>query len=748
MNNMKIKYWLTTVVLTMAFIVILPSISSAEQPESSYWYPEDLLDWSPDNDPDAKYNRSQVPLADREELYQVNDHAQSKSKLVALSALNSETSGVPSQGDDEYFVNTFSNWQYVDLMVYWAGSAPEGIIVPPSADVIDAAHKNGVPITGTIFFPPEEYGGEFDWVDEMLTQREDGSFPAADKLLEVADYYGFDGWFINQETDGGDEETADKMKAFIQYLQENKSENMEIMWYDAMTNEGEMDWQNALTDKNSDFLVDDGTKVADSMFLNFWWEDQQSSVNKAEEIGVDPYRLFTGIDVEEDGMDTDIPWDGIFPKNQDPLTSLGIYRPDWTFNSSDNMEEFMQKENEFWTGASGDPTDTEDNGDWKGMSHYFTAKTAVQALPFVTHFNTGSGKFFSVDGDVVSEQSWNNRSLQDILPTWRWLIEGNQSINVDFDSESAYDGGNSLKLSGDIAADKSSDIKLYKTNLSIQEDTEISLTYKTNTKKANMKLGISFTDDPDEFIYFDLENQNQDEWVTDLFELNQYNGKDIGAISLLVDGDENVDDFTANIGELKVYNKHETGGDIDTPDNVEVTDVEVDEDHADVNLAWEHVDADISHYEIYRKLSKDETEFVGATPSNVYHISELERNDEEAITDLEVVAVSEAFERSETTDVSFSWDDDIALKDLRHMIEDLDEAGDIEAKNIAKQMTVHITSVEHYYDQNNMEKVNKHLKHFDDLIDILADNGQISEKAHQQLSDLTKQLIVKYQDEA
>lgn len=146
----------------MCLILLTPNISLAKQPESSYWYPEQLLKWSPEKDHNALFNRSQIPLAKREVLYGVNDSAQSEAKLVALSALNPNTSGVPSQGGKDFFANTFSYWQYVDLMVYWAGSAGEGIIVPPSADVIDAAHKNGVPILGNVFFPPTVYGGRLN----------------------------------------------------------------------------------------------------------------------------------------------------------------------------------------------------------------------------------------------------------------------------------------------------------------------------------------------------------------------------------------------------------------------------------------------------------------------------------------------------------------------------------------------------------------------------------------------------------
>ncbi|WP_423778509.1 endo-beta-N-acetylglucosaminidase, partial [Enterococcus faecium] len=182
--------------------------------------------------------------------------------------------------------------------------------------------------------------------------REDGSFLAADKLLEVARFYGFDGWFINQETEGGDAKTAQKMKEFLIYLQQHKPEGMQIMWYDSMTKDGGIRWQNALTDQNSSFLQDGKTRVSDSMFLNFWWRDQQSSNNKAQELGSSPYDLYTGIDVEANGTSTKVAWDGIFPEGKAPLTSLGIYRPDWAFKTAATMEEFYQKENEFWVGKS------------------------------------------------------------------------------------------------------------------------------------------------------------------------------------------------------------------------------------------------------------------------------------------------------------------------------------------------------------------------------------------------------------
>ncbi|MCK1994920.1 PKD domain-containing protein [Peribacillus muralis] len=654
---LKIRYGLIVAFLGLLLVCVLPAAGFAKQPESSYWFPETLLKWSPENDSDAVYNKSTVPLADREIVFNVNETSQAEAKLVALSALNPNTSGVPSQGGNEFFANTFSYWQYVDLMVYWAGSAGEGIITPPSADVIDASHKNGVPILGTIFFPPIAYGGQEKWVDQMLTQREDGSFPAADKLLEVAKYYGFDGWFINQETAGGNNETAQKTKEFLKYLQDNKQEDMHIMWYDSMVENGSINWQNHLTDRNKMFLQDGHDRISDSMFLNFWWTNQQASHDKALEIGRSPYDLYTGIDVEANGTKTNIPWNGIFPEGQKPLTSLGIYRPDWAFKTTETMEAFYQKEQEFWTGKAGDPRKTGENGNWKGMAHYFTAKTVIQELPFITHFNTGSGKFFAVDGATQSKEEWNNRSLQDILPTWRWLKDSKgESLNVDFDWDTAFYGGSSLKISGNLTKKNATHVKLYKTNLQVEKDTEISLTYKTDVKKPNMKLGISFVDQPDDFVFFDVKKNSRDQWVEKAFNLNKYKGKKIAAISLFFESEEAIKDYQINIGEIKVTKKHKDNEVPAIPAKAKVKNPSFSEGlYADLDLSWKPVKGDIQHYEIYRNLPKGKKEFIGAVPNNAYYISNLRRSGKETATTLEIVAVTTDFVRGRAAKVMLKW---------------------------------------------------------------------------------------------
>jgi len=230
-------------------------------PTSSYWFPSELLEWNSDEDPDFLHNVSTVPLqkrVDKEKLTPANETQNKDTKVMAISIMNRSTSGMPSRGRSSFSANTFSYWQYIDTLVYWGGSSGEGLIVAPSPDVTDAAHKNGVPVIGTIFFPMMEHGGKIEWLNTFLQKDGTGAFPMIDKLIEVAQKMGFDGWFINQETQVDlTKEHAVLMQEFIKAYKAKAPEEMQIIWYDSMTKEGLMDWQNELTEENQVFLIDE-----------------------------------------------------------------------------------------------------------------------------------------------------------------------------------------------------------------------------------------------------------------------------------------------------------------------------------------------------------------------------------------------------------------------------------------------------------------------------------------------------------
>src|SRR5712692_7391621 len=56
-----------------------------DQPFASYWFPNELLAWSPDSDPDAAFNRSNTPLATRFFNPDLNVNADRKSTRLNSS---------------------------------------------------------------------------------------------------------------------------------------------------------------------------------------------------------------------------------------------------------------------------------------------------------------------------------------------------------------------------------------------------------------------------------------------------------------------------------------------------------------------------------------------------------------------------------------------------------------------------------------------------------------------------------------
>src|SRR5699024_3437621 len=126
-----------------------PEINLPNQPVSSYWFPEDLLEWDYEEDEDFPFNISTVPLAERgddSKLKPVNDKQYTDIVLSALTIMNSNTRGNPQYEINTFDSNTFSYWQYDGRFNSWGGSAGEGSIVPPSPDLANVAHKNGVPV--------------------------------------------------------------------------------------------------------------------------------------------------------------------------------------------------------------------------------------------------------------------------------------------------------------------------------------------------------------------------------------------------------------------------------------------------------------------------------------------------------------------------------------------------------------------------------------------------------------------------
>ena len=704
------------------------------QPQSSYWFPEDLLEWNFADDKDAKFNVSTVELQDRvdkKELEKSNETQDADFRVVALSIMNGSTSGNVPRGLNTFKANVSTTWQYIDQLVYWGGSSGEGIIVPPSADVIDAAHKNGVPVLGTVFFPPAPFGGKTEWLDTFLAQDDAGNFPIIAKLNEVAEAYGFEGWFINQETET--DLTKDHADAMIDFIKAYKaSTDLELMWYDAMTVDGKMEWQNALTDQNKDFLVDmDLNPIADSMFLNFWWTNEslaeedllRASVAKAKELGIDPYTLFAGIDVQARGFNTPIRWNLFVDENKKPLTSLGLYVPSWTHFSTNNPEQFFANDQRFWINGFNDPRKSVYAEDaWNSISTFALEQTSITKFPFKTNFNVGNGYNYFIKGEKVSSLDWNNRSMQDIMPTYRWIVdhEGSNDFEVYMDYADAYNGGNGLRLYGNFEKDAVSRMKLYATKVELSEDFDYSAVIKADQEMAvNLVLGF---EDGTETV-FEADNKAGTDYTTLTFDVKDVAGKVLRSISLEFASTEDAKGIDVRLGELAILPKDKNTK-LETVSG-EIEDVVFDEEEsnfAGVRLVWETKEDDASYYEIYRINQDKSRSFLGATPANTHYLNALERNDDTNKTNLVIVAVDQFGNRGKDSElITIDWPDNSVPKPRFTASRTLIAPGDtVTFENTSSQNT---ESVEWTFAGGNIDSST------DDKVDVtFAEEGKYTVK--------------------
>jgi mannosyl-glycoprotein endo-beta-N-acetylglucosaminidase len=629
------------------------------QPYASYWFPSTILDWDPATDPDAPFNRGSIPLATRfsNPDFNVNAHAHLDEGRVQSLVAFAPTSFNPSQGSPtiDYYATNY--WQYMDQLVFWGGSAGEGLILAPNPTVIDAAHRNGVPVLGNVYLPPTAYGGQIQWVHDFVQHDANGDFPVADKMIEAAQYYGFDGWFINQETAGGDAQLALDMQAMLEYFHAHS--NLLITWYDAMTSTGTVGWQNQLDAQNQMFFQDGPTLVSDNFFLNFNWTATRltSSATLATSLGRSPYELYAGIDVESNGYNTAVGWNAVFPEGQPHVTSIGFYRPEWTYNSSTSLADFYARDNKFWVGPNGDPSNTTTTAAWKGVANYIPANSPITSVPWVTNFCTGQGHLYARAGEVISTADWNNIGIQDVLPTWRWIVHTSGTpLDVSIDFGDAYWGGSSLLVSGTL--DATNDVLLYETSLDVVAGTQLQVVFKPSaTGPTHMQVGYAFADAPTTFEYVDTIDATTTDWQTLAIGLGATDaGRTLAAISLRFVDTGTPASYQMRIGQIGFV------GDVTFPDPPQdLTAVAVHEitpGTATVRLTWQPSPSALARYDVYQRHDDFSVTWLGSTSNTAYFVGNLVREGNDATSRIDVVPVSDQFIENDVNGdiVLVTWD--------------------------------------------------------------------------------------------
>lgn len=258
----------------------------------------------------------------------------------------------------------------------------------------------------------------------------------------------------------------------------------------------------------------------------------------------------------------------------------------------------------------------------------------------------------------MRDKGWNNRSLQDILPSWRWIADSKGiPLSPVLDWSDAYYGGSSLKVSGVLNPNNATHLKLYKTDLKIEASTKLSITYKTQNKPS-LKVGLAFADQPDQYIFLNVKDKTSPDWTTDTLNLTPYKGKRIVALSLYFDSKNEVNNYNIQIGQLSIQNANDPIKPLPAVRDLKVTQTDFRNGiYGDARLQWKQLDQQVKQYEIYRVLPDGSEMFIGATPNHVFYVPEMRRIDKETITVLKVVAVNERYQQGQSSSVKISWPD-------------------------------------------------------------------------------------------
>lgn len=634
------------------------------RPISEMFHLDRILEWKAWSSPDDDLNRASVPLRERFTGHVVNPLASAEGRVQALPLMNSKNDEDNSVNGDEFDVYAFDFWQYLDQMVFWDGPVP-------TADIIDAGHRNGVPVYGTLFFNWSSSSEDQKILQKFLvSEQRNGQtvYPVADKLIDIVEFYGFDGYFINQETHMYGSTWGAKMRDFMLYCQRRAKERktrVRFSWYDAMSNSGGRHHYDAVTSGNDYFMKKYGADkqyASDEFFINFnWYGKTQSTINHMKSIDRDPFDAYAGFELQQRSYNTGIGYDDLVGPDKKLRISLGLFTPDSIRGMASNPEDYHEQERNFWVGFDGDPTTSADTNSqkkkWRGIARFVADKSAVMDMPFNTYFNTGHGKKWFIDGKLSKNEEWNSRGVQELLPTWRWWIRSTDSspLAAKYDFDDAYNSGNSVKFHGDLSTGEENKIMLYSTKLDASASTKLKVAYKgSEGAKAFIDLGKTENYSEDGFTGFELPEAKAGEWKVAEIPVGSLAGEKIHSIRLRLVGTKENSAYSFNLGQLALYN------DESKPESV--TEGQVDEvlfrssANAEARLSWTPV-SDAEYYEVYQENSDGTKSIINATSSKYFYAEKITRDAAMQGTKqkLYVVSVGKNGVKSEPAEIELDW---------------------------------------------------------------------------------------------
>ncbi|XP_037834795.1 cytosolic endo-beta-N-acetylglucosaminidase isoform X2 [Kryptolebias marmoratus] len=379
------------------------------------------------------------------------------------------------QGTSADNLYAFYHWQYIDIFNYFTHHL---VSIPPVVWT-NAAHKHGVLVLGT--FITEWTKGAATC--EAFLKDEESYRAVADKLVQISQYYGFEGWLINIENTLS-EAAVKNMPLFLRYLTDQMHERVSsslVLWYDSVLDSGELKWQNELNQSNRMFF-----DACDGFFTNYnWTEENLEAMKEYSELQGRHADVYIGVDVFARGkvvggkFETNKALELIRKHN----FSAAIFAPGWVFESHTDRSEFCKNQDKFWA----------------LLSDYLYIHRPVSHLPFISSFCRGFGKAVYWRGQCESERSWFHLTAQEIQPLYYNMeTEGQGSLRSSGCMEDAWNGGSSLLLEGTIPAAQNTPVtaRIFSLHVPLASKILVTLAYKVSAG-ITVSLQLKTTDATD-----------------------------------------------------------------------------------------------------------------------------------------------------------------------------------------------------------------------------------------------------------
>lgn len=515
-----------------------------------------------------RYEGTQV----RTDLTETNDK-----KLLAWLPWN-----VPSKNalpDGVFDSEVFSMWPYV---THW-GDWSCGLGRIPAA-LLDAAHKNGVPVSSVAGIP---WGGlKGDW----RTTLNNLSTANVQNAADFMNYFGYDGLGYNSEFSDyfGSGRLVRALKDF--HVNLNKAIKpynpiYENLWYDGTNEKGNIAFDQGLNDNNKNLFGAKGSEAA-NLFFNYNWNSDwllQESVDKAAEIERSPLDLYAGINMQGGEPRSGSRWT-LLKKYPISIGLWGAHSQNMFFESrgekgSDpetQQRTYMLRTERWFSSGSRNPVNSlqinnslnynADNTDFAGMSAMMTARSSMSwdltQEPLITYFNLGNGKFFNYGGVRKNDRPWANVGVQDYLPTWRWWFASKllgrtaadvpaTGLDAEFVWDDAYMGGSTVRVHGSTSKEY---LHLFKTKYALKTGDVITFRYKVKGGKADASLVFATEDNVNAEkaypVLASTDEADEDKWVEKTITVGgDLNGKTLALVALKM---ENAADLNLYLGEFSI----------------------------------------------------------------------------------------------------------------------------------------------------------------------------------------------------